>query len=416
VSDLDWKAATAGGEFSPSAFKYRGFVLYWSARFLNAFSIQITSVAVGWQIYDRTRDPFLLGLVGLVQFAPALALVLLTGSTADRFNRRRIMGTCIAVEGLCVAALLALTWSAPQAVWPIFIILTIFGIARAFFAPAMQSLAANLVPAVAFPNAVAWNSSSWQTAVVVGPVAGGLLYGVSPMAAFGTSALCLLAAATLTFLIPKPAQRTSAGPTSTETILAGFRYIWSQPVVLGAISIDLFAVLLGGATALMPAYARDILEAGPWGLGLLRSAPGIGAVAMGVWLVSNPIRDRAGYVMFASVAIFGVSIIVFGLSEAIWLSVIALAIMGAADMVSVYIRASLIQLSTPDELRGRVSAVNTVFIGASNELGEFRAGTMGALIGVVPSVVVGGIGTLIVAALGARVFPELLNTRRLAGR
>jgi MFS family permease len=413
---LDVNADAAGESLSSSAFHYRGFVLYWSARFLNAFSIQITSVAIGWQIYDQTRDPFLLGLVGLVQFAPALALVLVTGAAADHFNRRRIMGLCIAVESLCVLALLAMTAYAPGAIWFIFAILTVFGIARAFFAPAMQSLAVNLVPPVAFPNAVAWNSSSWQTAVVLGPVAGGLLYGVSPHAAYGASALCLLAAATLTFLIPKPPQRTSQDPASTDRLLAGFRYIWSEPVVLGAISLDLFAVLLGGATALMPAFARDVLDVGPWGLGLLRSAPGIGAVAMGIWLVRNPISDHAGRVMFAAVAIFGAAVIVFGLSKAVWLSVAALAIMGAADMISVYIRASLIQLSTPDEVRGRVSAVNTVFIGASNELGEFRAGSMAALIGVVPSVVVGGLGTLLVAAVGARVFPELLNTRRLAGR
>jgi MFS family permease len=415
VIDLDVNAP-AGAELSSSAFHYRGFVLYWSARFLNAFSIQITSVAVGWQIYDQTRDPFLLGLVGLVQFAPALLLVLATGAAADRFNRRRIMGLCIGIESLCVMALLAMTLHAPAAVWPIFAILTVFGVARAFFAPAMQSLAVNLVPAVAFPNAVAWNSSSFQTAMIVGPVIGGLLYGVSPLAPYGASALCLLAAATLTFLIPKPVQKTTEGPASTDKLLAGFRYIWNEPVVLGAISLDLFAVLLGGATALMPAFARDVLDVGPLGLGLLRSAPGIGAVVMGIWLVRNPIRDHAGRVMFAAVAVFGISVVVFGLSKAVWLSVIALTIMGAADMISVYVRASLVQLSTPDEVRGRVSAVNTVFIGASNELGEFRAGSMAALIGVVPSVVVGGLGTLIIAAIGARVFPELLNTRRLAGR
>lgn len=408
--------ASAAADQSPSAFHYRGFVLYWVSRFLNAFSIQITSVAVGWQIYDQTRDPFLLGLVGLVQFAPALALVLVTGAAADRFNRRRIMGICIAVESVCVLALMGITWSALGAVWPVFAILVVFGVARAFYAPAMQSLAVNLVPAVAFPNAVAWNSSSFQTAMILGPVFGGLLYGVSSMAPYAAAALCLLAASVLTLLIPKPVQKTSDGPPSTDKLLAGVRYIWREPVVLGAISLDLFAVLLGGATALMPAYARDVLDVGPLGLGLLRSAPGIGAVAMGIWLVRNPIRDHAGRIMFAAVAVFGVAVIVFGLSKAVWLSVIALTIMGAADMVSVYIRASLVQLSTPDDVRGRVSAVNTVFIGASNELGEFRAGSMAALIGVVPSVVVGGLGTLLIAAIGARVFPELLSTRRLAGR
>ena len=412
---LDWNTPV-GDDLPRSAFRYRGFVLYWSARFLTAFSTQITSVAVGWQIYDQTRDPFLLGLVGLVQFAPALALVLVTGSAADRFNRRRIMGLCIAAEAACVLSLLALAVGAPRAIGPMFAILAVFGVARAFFAPAVQSLAANLVPPVAFANAVAWNASSWQTAMVVGPVAGGLLYGLTPIAAYGTSALWLAVASVLTFLIPKPPQKTSTEPSSPDVLLAGFRYIWSQPVVLGAISVDLFAVLLGGTTALLPAFARDVLDVGPWGLGLLRSAPGIGAVAMGIWLVRHPIRDHVGRVMFAAVTVFGMAITVFGLSTATWLSISALAIMGAADMISVYIRATLIQLATPDDVRGRVSAVNTVFIGASNELGEFRAGAMAAAIGIVPSVVVGGLGTLLVAALGARVFPELLKTRRLAGR
>jgi MFS family permease len=415
VSDLDGNAIS-GDKLPRSAFRYPGFVRYWLARFLNAFSVQIVSVAVGWQIYDKTRDPFLLGLVGLVQFLPALALVLVTGTAADRFNRRRIMGFCIGAESVCVVGILP--WSAAEhaPVWPVFALLCTLGVARAFFAPAVQSLAANLVPPVAFADAVAWNATSWQTAVIVGPVAGGLLYGLSPMAAYGASAVCLAAASALTFAIPKPYQKTTTGGSSVETLLAGFRYIWNEPIVLGAISLDLFAVLLGGATALLPAFARDVLDAGPWGLGLLRSAPGIGAVAMGIWLARNPIEDRAGRIMFGAVAAFGAAIVVFGLSTAIWLSVAALVAMGAADMISVYIRATLIQLATPDDVRGRVSAVNTVFIGASNELGEFRAGAMGALIGIVPSVVVGGIGTLLVALLGARLFPELLNARRLAGR
>jgi MFS family permease len=415
VKELDSDSPAVEG-VSSSAFHYRGFVLYWLGRFLNAFSIQITSVAVGWQIYDQTRDPFLLGLVGLVQFAPSLALVLYTGAAADRYNRRHIMGLCIAVESVCVLALMAITWSALGAVWPIFGILFVFGIARAFYSPAMTSLAVNLVPAAAFPNAVAWNSSSFQTAMIMGPVFGGLLYGISPLAPYAAAALCLFAASALTLMIPKPAQKSSDGPRSSDKLLAGVRYIWRQPVVLGAISLDLFAVLLGGATALMPVFARDVLEVGPLGLGLLRSAPGIGAVAMGIWLVRNPIGDHAGRIMFAAVAVFGTAIIAFGLSKAVWLSVIALIVMGAADMVSVYIRASLVQLSTPDDVRGRVSAVNMVFIGASNEVGEFRAGSMAALIGAVPSVVVGGIATLFIAVIGARIFPELLNTRRLAGR
>lgn len=406
--------ASKAPEISPSAFRHRGFVLYWAARFLSAFSTQIVSVAIGWELYDRTRDPFLLGLVGLVQFTPALLLVLVTGTASDRINRRLIMGATIGLEGLCSAALLlwlTLTPSAP--VWPVFAVLAVFGVARAFYAPAVQSLVANLVPRETFANAVAWNASSWQTAVVVGPVAGGLLYGLSAKVAFGTACVLFLVASALTALIPKPAQKTSSGPASWETLLAGFRYIWNARIVLGAISLDLAAVILGGATALLPVFARDILEVGPWGLGLLRSAPGVGAVAMGIWLVRNPIRDRAGHIMFTAVGVFGAAIVIFGLSKMVWLSVLALAVMGAADMISVYVRATLIQLSTPDEVRGRVSAVNTVFIGASNELGEFRAGTMAWLIGAVPAVVVGGLGTLVAAAIGARIFPELRRAKSL---
>ncbi len=403
-------------EGPPSAFRYRRFVLYWSARFLAAFSIQIVSVAVGWQLYDQTRDPFLLGLVELVQFAPSLMLVLVTGAAADQFNRRHIMAACIGVEAACAAALLLLVLAGSKLVWPVFVILLAFGIARAFFSPAMQSLLANLVPRHVFANAVAWNASSWQTATILGPVAGGLLYGVAAEAAYGTAALMFATAATLTLLIEKPVQRTTAQPASWDTLLAGFRYIAGQPVVLGAISLDLFAVILGGATALLPVYARDILDVGPWGLGLLRSGPGIGAVAMGLWLIRNPIREGAGRIMFAAVAVFGVFTIVFGASTIVWLSIAALIIMGAADMVSVYVRSTLIQLRTPDEVRGRVNSVNTLFIGASNELGEFRAGTMAALIGAVPAVIVGGVGTLLVAGLWARWFPELRETRRLDGK
>jgi MFS family permease len=406
----------APAEAPPSAFKHHGFVLYWSARFLTAFSMQIVSVAVGWQIYDMTRDPFFLGLVGLFQFAPALLLVLVTGSAADRYNRRMIMAACIATESACALTLLLFALQGSTLIWPIFVVLTIFGTARAFFAPAVQSLVVNLVPRDAFPNAVAWNSTSWQTAMIVGPVAGGLFYGVSPVFAFGAAGTLMAVAVALVLLIPKPHQKTVPEPASWNTLLAGFRYIWNQKIVLGAITLDLFAVILGGATALLPVYARDILEVGPWGLGLLRSAPGIGAVVMGIWLVRNPIRHHAGIVMFVAVATFGLMTIVFGASTVVWLSIVAFVILGAADMISVYVRATLIQLSTPDEVRGRVSAVNTVFIGASNELGEFRAGTMAALIGPVPAVIFGGVGTLFIAGLGAYIFPGLRKTNRLDGR
>lgn len=399
-----------------AAFSHSAFLRFWAARFLATFSTQIVSVGVGWQIYDLTRDPFDLGLVGVIQFAPALLLVLVTGAVADRFGRRLIMGLAALMEAACAAALLALTFHGLAGPTPIFMVLAVFGIARAFFGPASASLVANLVPAEDFANAVAWNSSAWQTATIVGPVAGGLLYGLSAELAYGVATALMLGSAILVFSIPKPAQRSEMEKPSVETLFAGFRYIWGEKVVLGAISLDLFAVLLSGAVALLPVYARDILELGPWGLGLLRAAPGIGAIVVAVWLAGHPIRDHAGLVMFVFVALFGLCTAVFGISTVPWLSIAALALLGATDMVSVYIRETLIQLWTPDRVRGRVNAVNGVFVGASNELGEFRAGTMAALIGTVPAVVFGGVGAVAVAGIWAWAFPELRKVKRLERR
>lgn len=415
--DKDVRAGAGTGP-SPSAFAYVAFRLYWTARFLNGFATQIVSVAVGWQIYDETRDPFLLGLVGLVQFAPALVFVLVTGSVADRYNRRAVMALCISLEALTVATLAGF-WMLHDAsgpghpVWPVFVILTFFGVARAFLTPALQSLVANLVPREVFANAVAWNSSSMQASFTVGPAVGGLLYGLSHLAAYGVAFVLFATAVVLVAFIPKPKQHTTSEPRTIESMLAGVRYIFSNPVVLGAISLDLFAVLLGGATALLPVFARDILEVGPLGLGLLRSAAGVGALVMVFWLVRNPIHNHAGKIMFAGVAVYGLAIIVFGLSTTLWLSIPALFVMGAADMISVNIRSTLIQLATPDEVRGRVTAVNSVAIGASNEVGEFRAGTMAAFIGAVPAVVIGGAGTLIITGLWTRLFPQLYARRKL---
>jgi MFS family permease len=398
------------------AFRHRGFLLYWIARFLVSFATQVVSVAVGWQVYDITRNPFDLGLVGLVQFLPSLLLVLITGAAADRYNRRAIMGLCFALEALVCAGLIAFTWSGQASVMPIFILLALMGTARAFMGPATQSLLPNLVPQADLSNAIALNSSSWQFATITGPVAGGLLYGLSSYAAYGSALVLLLIGTVLTAMIPKPVQRVSNQAKSLATLFAGFRYVWSEKVVLGAISLDLFAVLLGGATALLPVYARDILDVGPWGLGLLRAAPGIGALVVAVWLARNAIRDHAGLVMFGFVAGFGIFITIFGASAAVWLSVAALALAGACDMISVYVRETLIQLWTPDEVRGRVNAVNMVFVGASNELGEFRAGLSAALFGAVPAVVFGGIGTVAVAALWAMWFPQLRRIRHLTGK
>lgn len=399
-----------------AAFRHGAFLRYWLSRFFGTFAAQIVSVSVGWQIYDLTRNPLDLGYVGLVQFAPALLLVLVTGAVADRFGRRLVMGLSMALEAACAAALLAFTVHGLASPLPIFGTLLVFGVARAFFGPASASLVANLVPAEDFANAVAWNSSAWQTATIVGPVAGGLLYGLGADWAYGTATVLMLVAAALVFSIPRPRQAVTNEPATLESMLAGFRYIWKEKIVLGAVSLDLFAVLLSGAVALLPVYARDILQLGPWGLGMLRAAPGIGAIAVAVWLAGHPLRDHAGLILLVFVALFGIVTVVFGLSTITWLSIVALGLLGATDMVSVYIRETLIQLWTPDQVRGRVNAVNMVFVGASNELGEFRAGTMAHFIGVVPAVVLGGVGAVAVAGIWAVAFPALRRVRRLDGR
>jgi len=398
------------------AFQHRGFLLYWLARLCATFAVNIVSVAVGWQVYDLTRNPFDLGLIGLVQFLPALLLVLVTGSVADRFNRRLIMALCLGGEAIAVLALFAFTISGSEQVVIVFAILLFFGVVRAFMGPASQSLAPNLVPPKDLASAIAWNSSSWQIATIVGPVAGGLLYGVAPEAPYVVAFTMLLIGVVLILMVPKPVQKILGDKASWETVIAGFRYVWKEKIVLGAISLDLFAVLLGGATALMPIYARDILEVGPWGLGLLRAAPAVGALTVAAWLAFNPIRNHAGLLLFAFVTMYGLTTMLFGLSTMVWLSVIALILMGASDMVSVYIRETLIQLWTPDAVRGRVNAVNMVFVGASNELGEFRAGMSAAVFGAVTAVVVGGAGTVAIAALWARFFPDLRRARHLDGR
>ncbi|WP_421725084.1 MFS transporter [Bauldia sp.] len=398
------------------ALQHRGFALFWVSRLCTTFATQMVSVAVGWQVYDLTRDPFDLGLVGLVQFAPALLLVLVTGAASDRFSRRLIVLICQIAEAASAGILLYLVVSETVTVSAIFATLAVFGVARAFMNPASQSLIPNLVPPEALASAIALSASSWQVAVILGPVAGGLLYGVGPDIAYGTALFLFGISALLIVFVPRPPQKTLSEPANWSTIVAGFRYIWREKIVLGAISMDLFAVLLGGAVALLPAFARDILEVGPWGLGLLRAAPGMGAVVVAAYLAVRPLRDHAGLIMFVCVALFGLANLIFGLSTAVWLSVVALALAGAFDMVSVYVRETLIQLWTPDAVRGRVNAVNMVFIGASNELGEFRAGSMAALIGVVPAVVVGGVGTVAVAVLWMIWFPALRRARHLSGR
>jgi len=404
---------SAATEPSKLAFSYRNFRFFWATTLLVSFAVQIMSVSIAWQIYDTTGDALLLGLVGLSLFLPSLLLILVTGLTADRFNRRVIMAICLSVEFLCALGFLAFVNTPEHQVWMIFIILVVLGIARAFWGPAATSLAPNLVPPAALANAITTNASAWQFASIMGPAVGGLLYGLSPSLPFITGALLLAIAVACVLLIEKPAQRESHAATSLHTMFAGFRYIFSNKVVLGAISLDMFAVLMGGAVALLPVYAKDILHAGPQELGFLRAAPGIGAIAMALWLTRFPVRDHAGRILFLFVGLFGAFTVVFGLSTDIWVSVVALALVGASDMVSVTIRETIMQLWTPEEVRGRVNAVNSVFIGASNELGEFRAGTVAHLIGPVPAVVIGGIGSIIIAFGWSQIFPGLREQRSL---
>ena len=403
-------------EPSRQAFHYKSYRLFWFAVMSATFSVQIMSVSVGWQIYDLTRNPFYLGLIGLVQFLPALLLVLVTGLVADTFPRRVIMAICLGIEVVCALSLLFLAGRLGEGVLPVFGVLAVLGLARAFMGPASTSLAPNLVPPQALANAVSINMTAWQLSGIVGPVTGGLLYGISAQAAYGTAAVLSCAAVVLVLLIPKPPQRKSTQATSIETILGGFRYILKEKVVLGAISLDLFAVLLGGAVALMPVYARDILDVGPWGLGLLRGAPGAGAILMALWLLRYPVKDHAGIKLFIFVGLFGLFTLIFGLSTTVWISIPALMLVGASDMVSVILRETLMQLWTPDEVRGRVNAVNSVFIGASNELGEFRAGMMAAAVGTVVAVSAGGAATIGVAAIWSRMFPQLRTIRTIDRR
>ena len=396
-----------------SAFRHPSYRRYFMARFLSAFGIQILSVAVAWQIYDETESPLLLGLIGLVQFLPAFILVIATGIASDKLGRRMVMGVSVLVQMLSAIGVFALAIMQQfNPVW-VLMFLTLFGVARAFYNPAASSLAVNLVPKADFANAVGWNTSSWQLATIVGPAAGGLLYGLSGPVAYGISVVMFIVSAALIFSIPKPHQIVEKDDSNIDMILGGFRYIWTQKIVLGAISLDLFAVLLGGAVALLPIYARDILELGPTGLGFLRAAPGIGAIAMVFYLSSFPIKDHAGKILFFSVAMFGFMTAIFGGSKLAWLSIVALIGVGAFDMISVYIREIIIQLWTPDHVRGRVNAVNSIFLGASNELGEFRAGIMAAVYGAVFTVVGGGLAAAGVAGMWAKAFPSLRNTRSL---
>ena len=396
-----------------AAFRHSAYARYFWARFLASTAVQILSTAIGWQIYDETGKALYLGLIGLVQFLPAVVLVVPAGLASDRIGRRFIMGSAILLEMAVALTILFMALSGDFDPEVVLAVLVVFGVGRAFYTPAASSLAVNLVPKEDFPNAVGWNTGSWQLAHIAGPAAGGLLYGISAATAYGSAVALLVGASVLIFSIPRPPQRISTEPTSLATLVGGFSYVFRNRVVFGAISLDLFAVLLGGAVALLPIYAKDILELGPQGLGLLRAAPGIGAVLMLGYLIRFPIRDHAGLVLFGTVAAFGAATAVFGLSTLPWLSIGALVLIGAFDMISVYIREIILQLWTPDEVRGRVNAVNGIFLGASNELGEFRAGTMAAVLGAVFTVTAGGLAAIGVAGLVALAVPQLRRIRKL---
>ena len=403
----------AHGAAGRAAFRHADFRKFFGARFLSGLAIQAYNVGVGWFVYDVTRSAWALGLVGLSVFLPNLLFALLTGEVADRFDRRRIAALAYATMAAAAAGMLVCVHVEITTAWPVYALAALLGTARAFGMPASQALLPSLVPKEVFGNAVAWSSSAWQTSTIAGPALGGLLYALGPTAVFGFAlAAFAIAALGLARIRPRPAVGTREKP-SIDTVLAGIRFIRSRPAILGAISLDLFAVLLGGATALLPIYARDILMTGPWGLGLLRSAPAVGAAATALALAHWPLQRHSGRRMFAAVGLFGVATIGFGLSTSLWPALAFLVLLGASDMVSVFVRLTLVQHDTPDEMRGRVSAVNSVFIGASNELGEFESGALAALIGPVGSVVIGGIGTLIVAAAWIRLFPDLYARDRL---
>lgn len=397
-------------------YRRRDFTFFIASRFLATIAMQVQSVAVGWQVYDLTRNPLALGLVGLSQFVPMFLLTLPAGDISDRLDQRRIVSLSLFALAATSGLFIGLTLSGRHAISLFYLILVGVGAARGISGPASQSLLPFLVSREALPKAIAWGSSSFQIAVLVGPALGGFLYALSAVAAYAVCAVCFLLAGLATLTLG--GRRREAGIHTETSAVArvgeGVRFVRRRPIILGAISLDLFAVLLGGATALLPIFARDILRVGPIGLGFLRSAPAFGAALVAIGLGRKPLERHAGTIMFTAVAAFGIATIIFGLSKSFYLSLAALAVLGAVDMLSVFIRHALIQFATPDSMRGRVSAVNVLFIGASNELGEFESGLTAAWFGTVPAVIVGGIGTLLVVAAWMGLFPPLRRVDRLS--
>jgi len=406
---------------SRPAFHYTNFRHYLAARLLSTTSSEMQSVAVGWQVYEITHRPLDLGLVGLAQFLPGICLFLFAGHVADRVVRQRILQTCMAGFSICSGLLLFLALhpmggTSPLArAYPIYAVMLLNGTVRAFNGPASQAFLPLLVPREIFPNAVAWNASVFQTATIGAPMLGGILYGItgSPALVYGCSAAGYLSAFFLIGTLRLPAWKAPASSASMGMVLDGLKYIWSHKMVLGAVSLDLFAVLLGSAVALLPVYAREIFRMGASGLGMLRSAPGLGALAMSIVVAHWPLRRRAGAVMLWCVFGFGLFTVMFGLSRSFALSLVLLFFTGMTDTISVIVRSTMIQLGTPDEMRGRVSAVNMVFVGASNEIGQFESGLTAQWFGAVPAVILGGAGTMLIVLMWSWLFPDLRRLDRL---
>ncbi|MCG2841551.1 MFS transporter [Sandaracinobacter sp. RS1-74] len=404
----------------PSPFRYPAFRAFFVAKLGSTLAQIMMVVVIGWQVYDIARQTmpireaaFLLGLVGLAQFLPVFLLSLVVGVIADRVDRRVIARAAVALDLACAVALALLAASGSTLLWPLFAVAVLFGVARAFASPSLSALAPNLVPPNVLPTAIAWNSIGWQSGAVLGPVIGGLAYDLGPAVPYVVAAVLLGVALVALFRIPPVRLPASTGAKGMAAVKEGLDYVRGNRIVFGAISLDMFAVILAGATAMLPIYARDILHVGPAELGWLRAAPAVGAGLVALWLTRNPLGSRVGQKMFVNVGLFAIATMVFGFSTHLWLSIGALFVLGAADMVSVYVRSSLIQLHTPDSMRGRVSAVSLLFVSASNELGEFRAGVMAAAIGPMAATVGGGLLALIVTILWARLFPELRDADRL---
>ena len=401
---------------TPSIFHQQAFLSLWFARIAGVSGSQMLMVAIGWQMYDLTQSAWDLGLVGLFQFLPAVALMLVAGHVVDRHHRARLIAICLALQGIVALVLATHPFEVgdPQGDGRtlLLVLSLVLGSIKAFQMPAQSALIPILVPSELLPRALAFSSAGMQAAIIAGPAIGGFIYVAGHATVYGTCAALFLVATVLCLTIRHPAPPPGERP-SFDSLLAGVRYVRDQPVLLGAISLDLFAVLLGGATALLPIFARDLLHVGPWGLGLLRAAPGLGALLMSALLTRWPVEDQAGTKLFVAIVVYGLATVIFGVSTSFWISMVALAITGAADMVSIVVRSTLVQLETPDQMRGRVGAVNSVFIGASNQLGEFESGAMAAAIGPVGSVIVGGIGSIVVAGLWWQGFPQLARRDRL---